>query len=95
MWTITEGETPGMKFERMTEMKELLIDLKNHINEILSIEVNFNSPAAPENNFDIILQCEFKGWEDLEAYQHHPAHLEVADYIKNIRSNRAAIDFEF
>jgi len=25
----------------------------------------------------------------------HPVHLEVADYIKNIRSIRAAIDFEF
>lgn len=95
MWTIKEGETPGKKFERMVEMKSRLLDLKRHIREIGAIDVNFNSPMVPQNNYDVILQCEFSSWADLELYQKHPAHVEVAEYIKNIRDNRAAIDFEF
>jgi hypothetical protein len=94
MWTIKEGQTPGLKFEHMVEMKSRLLDLKRQIKEIASIDVNINSPMAPENNYDVILQCELRSWADLELYQKHPAHIEVAEYIKNIRDNRAAIDFE-
>jgi hypothetical protein len=95
VWTVKEGDSSGMKSERMEEMKFRLMGLKDQINEIVSFEVNFNSPRASESNYDIILQSEFRTWADLESYQNHPAHVEVAEYIKNIRGDRASIDFEF
>lgn len=95
MWTVKEGETPRSKFERMAEMKSRLLDLKESIREIVSMEVYFNSPLAPNGNYDVVLVSEFKSWSDLDAYLQHPAHTEVGNYIANVKQNRAAIDFEF
>lgn len=95
MWTIRHGETPRVKFERMAEVKARLLDLKGRIDEIVALDVFFNSPSAPDDNYDVILISEFNSWADLDAYQKHPAHLEVADYLKNVRQNRSAIDYEF
>jgi hypothetical protein len=95
LWTIKEGETPRMKVERMAELKARLLGLKEEISEIVNMEVYFNSPIAPADNFDVILMTEFNSWADLDAYQKHPAHTEVAEYIKNVKQNRTAIDFEY
>src|SRR5512145_1603321 len=95
MWTIKEGETPRSKFERMAEMKSRLLDLKERIREIVSMEVYFNSPLAPNGNYDVVLVSEFRSWDDFDAYLKHPAHIEVGNYIANVKQNRAAIDFEF
>jgi hypothetical protein len=95
MWTIRPGDTPRNKFERMAEVKSRILDLKGRIREIAALDVYFNAPSAPEDNFDVVLISEFNSWADLEAYQKHPAHLEVVEYIKNVRLNRSAIDYEF
>jgi hypothetical protein len=95
MWTIREGETPRSKYERMAEVKSRILDLKPVIREIVSMDVYFKSPTAPGSNYDVILISEFKSWTDLEAYQNHPAHVEVGEYIGNVKQNRAAIDYEF
>jgi hypothetical protein len=95
MWTIREGETPRAKFERMAEVKARLMALTEVISEIVSFEVYFNSPAAPGDNYDVVLVSEFSTWADLDAYQKHPQHLEIVEYLKNVRQNRAAIDFEY
>ena len=95
MWTIGEGETPRAKFERMAEVKARILGLKDVIHEIVSIEVFFNSPMAPGDNYDVVLISVFKSWADLDTYKNHPAHIEVGEYIKNVKKNRAAIDYEF
>jgi hypothetical protein len=95
MWTVKEGETPRMKFERMAEMKARLLELREYVPEIVNLEVGFNSPAAPGDNFDVVLVTEFRSWADLDAYQKHPDHMKVAEYIGNVRQTRAAIDSEF
>jgi hypothetical protein len=51
MWTITEGETPRVKFERMAEMKSRLLKLKDEIREIRSMEV-FLIHRRPADNYD-------------------------------------------
>ncbi len=95
MWTIREGETPRAKFERMAEVKSRILELKNRIDAIVNLEVNFNSPSGPDGNYDVVLIGEFSSWADLAAYQQHPDHLLVSDYIQNVRQSRAAIDYEF
>jgi hypothetical protein len=95
MWTIKETTQPREKLELMAELKSRLLFLKDEIPEIMDMKVNFNAISAPENNYDIILECEFSSWSHLEAYQKHPAHVAVAEYVKNIGQNRAAIDYEY
>jgi hypothetical protein len=93
MWTIREGETPRIKLERMAEVKSRILGLKDQISEIVKLEVFFNTPMAPADNYDVLLVSEFRTWADLEVYQQHPAHVEVAEYIKNVKQNRAAVDY--
>jgi hypothetical protein len=95
MWTIRETGSPRGKLEAMAEMKSKLLALKQEIREIVSVDVHFNSISASQDNYEVVLECEFRSWADLEAYQKHPAHLVVKEYIKNIRQSRAAVDYEF
>ena len=95
MWTIREGETARIKFERMAEVKARLIALKDKIKEISNLDVYFNSPSASADNYDVVLIAEFNSWADLDVYQKHPDHLEVVEYLRNVRLNRATLDFEF
>lgn len=95
MWTIKEGDTPRSKYENMAELKVRTLALKSRIKEIVNLDVYFNSPTAPADNFEVILIGEFNSWADLATYQKHPAHQEVVEFVKNVRQTRAAIDFEF
>ena len=95
MWTIRETGTPRGKLEAMAELKSRLLGLKEEIRVIKDLTVHFNSISAPQDNFEVILESEFASWADLETYQKHPSHMAVAEYVKNIRQSRAAIDYEF
>ncbi len=95
MWTIKESSQPREKLELMAELKSRLLALKEEIPEIINMKINFNAIFAPHENYDVVLECEFASWAHLEVYQKHPAHVAVAEYVKNIRQNRAAIDYEF
>jgi len=95
MWTIRETGSPRGKLEAMAELKSRLLGLKEEIRVIKDLTVHFNSISAPQDNFEVILESEFASWADLETYQKHPSHMAVAEYVKNIRQSRAAIDYEF
>ena len=95
MWTIRETGSPRGKLEAMAELKSRLLGLKEEIRVIKDLTVHFNSISAPQDNFEVILESEFSTWADLETYQKHPAHMAVAEYLKNIRQSRAAIDYEY
>jgi len=95
MWTIRDIGSPRGKLEAMAELKSKLLDMKEQIREIRTLDVHFNSISAPPDNFEVILECAFASWTDLDACRKHPAYVEVAEYARNIRQSRAAIDYEF
>ena len=45
-------------------------------------------------NWDVTLVADFDSVEAIEQYQVHPAHEEVAVYIRSVVSSRVAVDFE-
>lgn len=47
-----------------------------------------------ERSYDLALITKFDSMEDLQAYQVHPVHLEVAKYITAARESAIAVDFE-
>lgn len=68
--------------------------LKSVMPFALSIEagINFNSTAAA---YDVGLHSAFKTKEDLDAYQNHPAHVKIAEWVKSgIAEARVVADFE-
>jgi len=80
------------------ENAEVLVQRLNALKSLMpfavSIEagINFNSTAAA---YDVGLHSAFKTKEDLEAYQKHPAHVKIAEWINSgVAEFKAVADFE-
>ena len=93
MWKIKDSERGTSKDQNALELKSVLEDLKNKISVIKQIEVgiNFNKPSTA---YDVVLYSEFDSQQDLQAYQKHPDHVKVVDFVNEIRDDRAVVDSE-
>ncbi|ULB34157.1 MULTISPECIES: Dabb family protein [Proteiniphilum] len=76
-------------------IKEKLEALKNVIPVIRKMEVFINHVEASCVNYDILLDSEFETLDDLKIYARHPEHIAVGEFIVKVRTERAAIDYEF
>jgi len=93
MWRLKDFAAGASRDENARKLKQSLEDLKDKIEDIKAIEVgiNFNSsPAA----FDVVLYSEFEDRHGLDAYQNHPEHLKIVDFVGEIRTDRAVVDYE-
>jgi argininosuccinate lyase len=79
--------------ENAKVLAQRLNALKEIIPIAVSIEagVNFNASAAA---CDAGLYSAFETKEDLEAYQKHPAHVKVAEWISTVTEEKQVADFE-
>ena len=77
---------------KINEAQEKILNLKNHIPEIIDIEV-FSDIGYDENASDFGLITTLKSVDDLDIYAKHPDHLEVISFIKTIATQRVAIDY--
>ncbi len=74
------------------QIEQQLLSLRGEITEIEHLEVGRNV-AYPQANWDVALVSEFTDVEALERYQVHPAHQEVAAFVRSVVAERASIDF--
>jgi hypothetical protein len=75
------------------EMKSRLMALVPVIADIRLFEVGINfNPAATA--CDVVLYSEFADRNGLQAYQVHPAHLEVKNYILSVVTQSSVVDYE-
>jgi len=93
MWKLKDSARGTSKDQNALELKSVLEDLKNKISVIKQIEVgiNFNKSSAA---YDVVLYSEFDSLQDLQAYQKHPDHVKVVDFVNEIRDDRAVVDYE-
>lgn len=89
MWRLKEENKEANKIE----MKSQLMALKDKVEVLKSISVEFNHKDATSANFDVMLYTEFVNFEDLAIYANHPEHLKVVDFIKSVVTERVAIDY--
>lgn len=89
-WNLKEEN----KAETAQKIKADLEALKDKIPGLLHIEVGINSPEAPGDNWDVVLNSDFESIEALNAYQVHPLHKEAAGFIGSVRTARACVDYE-
>lgn len=91
MWTIKESA--GKKEEIQKEIKLRLEAMPEKISEIKELEVgiDFKQSAAA---YDVVLYSVFESKETLEAYQVHPDHENVKEYIGSVVDKRAVVDYE-
>lgn len=89
-WNLKEEN----KAETALKIKQDLEALKGKIPGLLHIEVGINSPDAPQDNWDVVLNSDFENIDALNAYQVHPLHKEAAVFIGSVRTARACVDYE-
>ena len=93
MWRLKDKAAGGTKQENAAKLKGSLESLVGVIPSLKAAEVgiNFNPSDAA---FDVVLYSEFEDKEGLSAYQNHPEHLKIVDFVGEIRSDRAVVDYE-
>lgn len=82
------------KAENVAQTKAMLEALPSKIGLIRSSLVQTNAPGASGDNFDLLLISDFDSLEDLQAYQVHPDHVAVGEFMRPLRTGRASIDIE-
>lgn len=88
MWKFREGER-----ENMERFLAGLNGLKGQIPGLVDLETG--TDWGGEGHYDAVLITTFQSREALEQYQKDPRHVAVASICKEIRTSRAAVDFEF
>lgn len=93
MFKLKEFQTPAEKEAKMREIRERLEALKDKIDVLRMIRVDFN--CNPEETWDIILTTELATLEDVNTYANHPEHVAVAKgIIGPVKADRACVDYE-
>lgn len=93
MWKLKDSAEGKNKSENALIIKQKLEDLADVIPQIESIHVGINIENK-YSNFDLVLDSYFNSMEDLLAYQVHPKHNEIADFIGKVREERSCVDYE-
>ena len=62
------------------------------IPELRSLQVGVN--VIPGDYFEVVLISDFDSVDDVRTYQEHPAHLDVAAFIRSVVAARSSVDFE-
>ena len=94
MWRLKESAEGRTKAQNAIHAKEILDLLPYKIKEIKNLEVGINV-LNTSPSYDLVLIMDFANILDLQAYQSHPEHVKVADYIQKIREARAVVDYEY
>lgn len=93
MWRLKEFAEGTDRAANARRIKRELEALRGRIPGLLSLEVGIDvdrSSAA----FDVVLLSEFKSPAALAAYQAHPLHARVGEFIGKVRLERVLVDFE-
>lgn len=92
-WNLKPEAAGATAAENAAKMQELLQKLPAVIPQIqdLAVGVDFNRSNAA---WDIALHSTFASAADLDAYQNHPEHLKVGEFIRSVVAERAVVDFE-
>ena len=82
---------PGTEAEQTAFLNGLRA-LQGVVPQLLKAEIGVN---AGTGNYDAVLVAEFESPEALRAYQNDPRHVAVSALCKEIRTDRAVVDYEF
>ena len=92
LFKLKSFETEEEKQTKELEIKKALLDLKEKIEVLKSVEVGIN--ANTDEDFNIALTTAFGNFEDLETYAKHPDHQSVIPLIREVLESRACTDYE-
>ncbi len=79
--------------QNVGKARDVLLGMKGKIPQLRHLEVGVDVLHS-QRSFDIALVTKFDSLEELEMYQKHPVHVEVANYMTSVRKVAVAVDYE-
>jgi hypothetical protein len=72
---------------------EVLLGLKGKILQLRHLEVGIDILHS-DRSYDLALVTKFDSLEDMKAYQTHPVHEEVSNYMASVRESSVTVDYQ-
>ena len=91
IWTLRDDLTEQEKTNALIKSKRGLERLRGRIDGLERIKVQIDNLES--SNADMMLDSSFTDEAALAAYQKNPEHLEVAEFIRSVVSDRKCIDY--
>jgi hypothetical protein len=92
-WKVKAGVTGAARDEALRRIKTEFEALQGRIPGLLRIEIGIDF-SATEDSADFALYSEFESRAAVDGYQAHPLHLQVAQLVREIRSERRMVDYD-
>jgi hypothetical protein len=93
LWKLKDFAEGATKKENALKVKAMLEDMRGKIPGMLKLEVGLNFEDTG-SAADISLYTEFTSREALDAYQIHPEHMKVKEFLPLVRSEKRVVDYE-
>lgn len=93
VWKFKDHAENADKTENLLKVKGMLESLKGKIPQIRVFEVAPGNPGG-DLALDLMLYSEFEDRDALLAYQKHPEHVRVAEFIGKVQMSRAVFDYD-
>lgn len=92
MWKFKDSAEGATKRENLLRARALFEALPGTIPQIKSFEVGI-SMAEGGQFYDIALNSTFENPGTLVAYQQHPAHVKVVEFLRTVQTSKVVIDY--
>jgi hypothetical protein len=79
--------------ENIEKARNILMGMEGKIPELKYIEVGVDVTHS-DRSYNLAFITKFESINDLEAYQVHPIHVKVAEYIVSVRASTVTVDFK-
>lgn len=93
VWSFREHARGAGREENLRQAKKLLDELPRLILQIRSFEVGI-SLSRNDSSYDLALVSGFDSVTDLAAYQDHPEHRRVVEFLRSVHHGRVTVDYE-
>ncbi|MBU8892677.1 MAG: Dabb family protein [Bacteroidales bacterium] len=93
MFRFTNIEHNNERLQNAIRMKNIFGPLKNKIDFIQYYETGINIKKT-DFSYDFVITSVYKSLEDLKAYIEHPEHQKAIYLCKDIKKEKAVVDYE-
>jgi hypothetical protein len=77
---------------KASHLVERLLGMKGKIPQLLDIEAGVDVVRSGRS-YDVALITRFASLEDMQAYQVHPVHQEVLQFVREVTAESVSVDF--
>lgn len=75
------------------EMVRRFLSMSGKIEQLKSVKAGVDILRSPRS-YDVVLECEFESREDMNAYQQHPVHIPVKQFVGELIECAHSVDYE-